>query len=337
MRLFDVDLADRPALIAEIGVNHEGDVAVAERLVVLAAEAGADAVKFQSYTPERFIAAADAERLARVTTFGLDEAAHLRLKEVARQHGVAFCSSAISEDWIPFLAEHCAAIKIASGDIDFEPAIRAASATGAPVILSTGTADLGEVRRAVSWAVAEMGDAGAAERLAVLHCVSAYPTPLAQANLLAIPTLAKTFAPITVGYSNHVMGPEAPIAAVALGARVVEVHFTDRKDGRAFRDHALSCDPNDLAYLARVLPDVARARGDGEKAPQDCEDGVGPAIRKGLTAARDLTAGEVLRREDVVFTRPATGIPSGDLNTVLGRSLREDVPRGHSLPRDAVG
>lgn len=336
MRLFDVDLDERPALIAEIGVNHEGDVDVAERLVVLAAKAGADAVKFQSYTPDRFIATDDQDRLARVARFGLDEAAHLRLKDAARDHGVAFCSSAISEDWVPFLATHCAAIKIASGDIDFEPVIRAAASTGRPVILSTGTADMAEVERAVGWAVAEMGEKGAAERLAVLHCVSAYPTPLEDANLLAIPTLARALTPVTVGYSNHVIGPEAPIASVALGARIVEVHFTDQKTGRDFRDHALSCDPDDLAYLARVLPGVARGRGDGVKAARACEEGTGPAIRKGLTAARDLPAGHSLTREDLVFTRPATGFPSGDLADALGRKLRVAVARGHSLPRDAV-
>lgn len=336
MRLFDVDLADRPALIAEIGVNHEGDVDVAERLLILAAKAGADAVKFQSYTPDRFIASDDPDRLARVARFGLDEAAHLRLKAVARDHDVAFCSSVISEDWVPFLATHCAAIKIASGDIDFEPVIRAAAATDRPVILSTGMATMAEVERAVGWAVGEMGEEAAAARLAVLHCVSAYPTPLEDANLLAIPTLAKNLAPITVGYSNHVIGPEAPVAAVALGARIIEVHFTDQKTGREFRDHALSCDPDDLGYLARVLPAVARSRGDGVKAPRACEEGTGPAIRKGLTAARNLPAGHRLAREDLVFTRPATGIPSGDLSRILGRTLRNAVPRGHSLPRDAV-
>lgn len=335
MELFGVDLSQRPALIAEVGVNHEGNLDKALDLLGLAARAGADAVKFQSYTPERFIAANDAERRARVARFGLDEAAHLTLKAEAEAQGIAFCSSAISEDWVPFLAEHCAAIKIASGDIDFEPVIRAASASGKPVILSTGTADLAEVRRAVAWAREEMGQA-AVERLAVLHCVSAYPTPLEQANLTAIPTLAAELDPITVGYSNHVIGPEAPIAAVALGAKVVEVHFTDQKQGRDFRDHELSCDADDLAYLVNILPKVAQSRGSGEKVPQACEDGTGPAIRKGLTVARDLPAGHVLSRADLVFTRPATEFPSRCISAVVGRKLLKPVQQGFVLQRDAV-
>lgn len=335
MELFGVDLSDRPALIAEIGVNHEGSLDKALELLRLAAESGADAVKFQSYTPERFIAADDAERRMRVARFGLDENAHLALKDAAARHNVAFVSSAISEDWVPFLARHCAAIKIASGDIDFEPVIRSASASGRPVILSTGTADLEEVCRAVAWAKEEMGDS-IAERLAVLHCVSAYPTPMDQANLLAIPTLAAELGAITVGYSNHVIGPEAPIAAVALGARVVEVHFTDQKHGREFRDHELSCDPDDLAHLAQVLPKVAQARGSGRKVPQECEAGTGPAIRKGLTVARDLPAGHVLSRTDLVFTRPATEFPANDIATVVGRKLIKSVQQGFVLRRDAV-
>jgi sialic acid synthase SpsE len=336
MHLFGIDLAERPALIAEIGVNHEGDVDKAVELVRLAATAGADAVKFQSYTPERFIGAADPDRLARVTRFGLDEAAHLRLKAEAQQHGVAFFSSAISEDWVPFLAQHCAAIKIASGDVDFEPVIRASAATGLPVILSTGTATLEEVQAAVDWVISEIGMEAASARLALLHCVSAYPTPLEQANLLAISTLKTVFPDITIGYSNHVMGPEAPIAAVALGAQIVEVHFTDQKEGRAFRDHSLSCDATDLAYLARILPGVAASRGDGVKRPQPCEDGVGPAIRKGLVAARDLPVGHVITGADIFFARPATEFPASCYHDVLGKTVTEAVAKGHSLRRAAV-
>lgn len=331
MRLFGIDLETRPVLIAEIGVNHEGDPDKAEALLHMAADAGADAVKFQSYTAGRFIAAQDADRLARVASFALDEAAHLRLKAAARARKVAFFSSAISEDWVPFLSAHGAAIKIASGDIDFEPVIRAAAASGLPVLLSTGTADLAEIERAVGWARDEIGAAALPERLLVMHCVSAYPTPMEEANLTAIPALADALAPVPIGYSNHVIGPEAPIAAVALGAKAVEVHFTDCKDGRTFRDHALSCDPDDLAYLARVLPAVAAARGDGRKRAQPCEAGSAGAIRKGLTAATDLPAGHCLTRGDLAFARPATGFPARALEAVLGRRLARPVRSGHSL------
>lgn len=332
MQLFGIDLETRPALIAEIGVNHEGDVDKAVALLNLAADAGADAVKFQSYTPARYIAAQDAERLARVTSFALNQEAHLRLKAEAAVRGVAFFSSALSEDWVPFLAEHGAAVKIASGDIDFEPVVRAAAASGRPVLLSTGTARLSEIRQAVAWAEAEIGTAHLAERLLVMHCVSAYPTPMEEANLAAIPSLAAAFAPIPIGYSNHVLGVEAPMAAVALGARAVEVHFTDCKEGRSFRDHALSCDADDLAYLARVLPGIAAAvRGDGEKRPQACEAGVTTAIRKGVIAATDLPVGRSLEPADLAYARPADGFPAAHRDSLIGRRLVRPVAAGHAL------
>ena len=337
MQLFGKDLNREIALIAEIGVNHEGDVDAASRLVRLAAESGADAVKLQSYTPERFISADHPERLTRVTGFALDEAAHDRLAAEAKALGIPIFSSAISEDWVPKLAQMGEAIKIASGDITFEPVIRAAASSGAKVILSTGTATAPEIDRAVHWVREEVGEEQLPGRLVLLHCVSAYPTPMSEANLLAIPYMMERYQPVTIGYSNHVMEREAAVAAVALGARVVEMHFTDRKEGRDFHDHSLSADPTDMAYLARMLPQVAAARGRYGKDVQACESDNVWAIRKGLTANRDLKAGEVLGEADLRYTRPATEFPSLELKSVLGRTLLEDCAEGAVLMRSMIG
>jgi N,N'-diacetyllegionaminate synthase len=333
MQLFGKDLSRETALIAEIGVNHEGDPDKAVELLRLAAAAGADAVKFQSYTPARFVSTDDPERLARVTRFGLDEAAHRRLAAEAQKAGVAFLSTPVTEDWVPLLAELGAAIKIMSGDLTFPTTIRAAAATGKPVLLSTGGGTIEEIDRAVGWVRDEVGEAALAERLVILHCVSAYPTPPAEANLTAIATMAARYAPIPVGYSNHVTGPEAVIAAVALGAQLVEVHFTDRKEGREFRDHSLSADPEDLAYLARTIPEVRSARGDGEKVPQACERPAVAAIRKGVIAARDLPAGRRLTREDLMFARPGSEVPALEIESVVGRTLTAPLSEGGVLKR----
>ncbi|RED52439.1 N-acetylneuraminate synthase family protein [Aestuariispira insulae] len=336
MKLFGKELDREILLIAEIGVNHEGDLEAASRLLALAAKAGADAVKFQSYTPERFISTDDAERLERVRRFGLDQAAHERLAAEARALDVPFFSSAISEDWVPKLAELGEAIKIASGDITFEPVIRAAAGTGCKVILSTGTATVPEIDRAVHWVRDVVGEDKLADRLVLLHCVSAYPTPMEQANLLSIPYLMERYHPVTIGYSNHVKEREAAIAAVALGARVVEMHFTDRKEGRDFHDHSLSADPEDLAYLARVLPQVAAARGQYGKEVQACESGNVWAIRKGVSANRDLVAGTVIGADDIRYTRPATEFPSLEADKVIGATLAEDCREGAVLKRSMV-
>lgn len=336
MRLFGKDLSKEVALIAEIGVNHEGDREAAFRLLRLAADAGADAVKFQSYTPERFVSMADRDRFARVTKFALDEQTHRDLAKEANALGVAFFSSAITEDWVPLLAELGEAIKIASGDITFEPVIRAAAETGRKVLLSTGASTTHEIDRAVSWVRDVVGDADLPSRLAVMHCVSSYPTPLEEANLLAIPFMAERYAPVTIGYSNHVIGPEAAISAVALGARVVEMHFTDRKEGRDFHDHSLSADPKDLAYLASVLPKVAASRGRYDKTVQACEEAMPPIIRKGVIAARNLDAGTILKPEDLMFSRPASDFSSSEVDQVIGARLLKDCAKGHVIQRRAV-
>ncbi|MBP5856093.1 N-acetylneuraminate synthase family protein [Marivibrio halodurans] len=333
MRLFGKDTAREVVLIAEIGVNHEGDPEKAVDLLHLAARAGADAVKFQSYTPERFVTSEDAARLERVGRFALDEAAHRHLKAEADKAGVAFLSTPVTEDWVPLLAELGTAIKIMSGDLTSPATIRAAARTGLPVLLSTGGGRIDEVDRAVGWMREEVGEAALAGRLAVLHCVSAYPTPMEEANLLSIPFMTARYAPVTVGYSNHVIGPEAVLAAVALGARVVEVHFTDRKHGREFRDHALSADPADMAYLARTIPAIVDARGEWEKTPQPCEREAIAAIRKGVVAARDLPDGRRLAREDLMFARPGSEIPAMEIDRVIGKRLNRALAKGAILRR----
>ena len=333
MNLFGKDLTTDIALIAEIGVNHEGDADVAHKLLELAAKAGADAVKFQSYTPERYASSDDPDRLVRVGSFALTEGDFTSLSNLAVKLDTSFFSTPVSEDWVPFLATISDTLKIASGDITFEPVIRAAAASGKKVIISTGTATVDEIDTALGWARDELGDTPLEDRLVLMHCVSAYPVPERDANLLSIPFLADRYDPITIGYSNHVMGPEAMLGAVALGARVIEVHFTDNKHDREFRDHLLSADPADLAYLAKALPQMAVMRGTYGKAPVDAEIPLIEIIRKGVSAARDLTAGQVLCREDLFFTRPATEIPSGDVDWVVGQRLNTDCKKGQSIRR----
>lgn len=336
MKLFGKDLSNDVALVAEIGVNHEGSVDAAFKLLRLAAEAGADAVKFQSYTPERFISAADPARFERVSRFALDEATHRALAAEAETLGVGFFSAAITEDWVPLLAELGEVIKIASGDITFEPVIRAAAETGRKLIISSGASTVDEVDQAVSWVRDVVGDADLPSRLLVMHCVSAYPTPLEQANLLAIPFMAQRYAPVQIGYSNHVIGPEAAIAAVSMGARVVEMHFTDQKEGRDFHDHSLSADARDIAYLADILPKIAAARGTYAKTVQPCEEAMPPIIRKGIVAARDLVAGTVLAEADMMYSRPASEFSSGDYRRLLGARLNVDCAKGHVIAKTAV-
>jgi N,N'-diacetyllegionaminate synthase len=335
MKLFGKDTGNELIVVAEIGVNHEGNVDIASKLMHLAAEAGADAAKFQSYNPHRFVSASDPERLERVTRFGLDEAAHRRLAKEAAEIGVGFFSAAITEDVMPMLDELCPVIKIASGDVTFEPVIRAGARTGKPMIVSTGLATVNEIDRAVGWVREEVGEDLLPERLALMHCVSAYPTPIEEANVRSVPFLAERYG-LATGYSNHVLGGEACLAAVALGADIVEVHFTDNKTGRDFRDHELSFEPAELRELITSLNMVRSSLGTFDKVPGKSELPVRDAVRKGLVAARDLAAGTALVRDDLMFARPAGEFPADQIGDVIGRRIRSALGSGEILTRDNV-
>ena len=335
MKLFGKNLNVDVAIVAEIGVNHEGKIDTALNLVHLAAEAGADAVKYQSYTPERYASASDQARLRRVTQFALDKAAHRLLAEEARAQNVAFFSTPLTEDWVPYLAEIGEAIKIASGDLTFEPVIRAAARTGKPVILSTGLGSVDEIDEAVGWLREEIGDEEMSERVVVMHCVSAYPTPVEEANVRSIPFLSRRYG-LPTGYSNHVIGSEACFAAVALGAMLLEVHFTDRKSGREFRDHEMSFEPADLAALVEMVPTVRASLGEEAKPIQPSELGNMRAVRKGVVAARDIAAGATLGRDDLMYARPATEFSAADIDRLVGCTIGVAVRRGELIRRNNV-
>ena len=323
MHLFGKDLDQDVVIIAEIGVNHEGNFDTAQRMIRLAHEAGADAVKFQTYTPERLVGTGDAARLARVTSFALSDDELRDLAHEAKNIGIAMFSAAITEDKLPLLAELFPIIKIASGDLDFEPAIRGAAAT------------LDEIDQAIAWFTDEVGAEAVRDRLHLMHCVTAYPTPIEDANVLAVPFL-RDHTGLTVGYSNHVIGLEACFAAIAHGASSVEVHFTDCKTGRDFRDHELSCDVDDLKILVDMAPRIRTSLGTANKVRQDAEVPLLDAVRKGVIAARDLPAGTVLTRDDMMFARPATEFPSGEVTTLVGKRLTAGHRLGESLRRADV-
>lgn len=335
MKLFGKDLSKDILYVAEIGNNHQGGFDYARELLKLAAEAGADAVKFQSFTPERFISSSTPERLERITKFALDEDQHKTLFEDAKKLGVKMFSSLISEDWVDKLGPHVEAYKIASGDITFKKVIQDAAKTGKPLIISTGAATVEEIDQAVSWVEEIVGKDKLPERLAVLHCICAYPTPLDQANVRSVVALQERYPTLTIGYSNHVIEPEATYAAIALGARIVEVHFTDNKKDRDFHDHTLSFEPQEFKELVRMGNQINQSLGRFEKTIQECE--LDPQIvRKGILVSKDLTEGHVLSAEDLMFGRPATDFPANDVDQVVGKKLTKALKKGEVLAKDAV-
>tara|TARA_B100001123_G_scaffold372361_1_gene436206 strand:- start:222 stop:1235 length:1014 start_codon:yes stop_codon:yes gene_type:complete len=335
MKIFGKNLSTEVAIVAEIGVNHEGDVEAASRMVRLAAGAGADAVKLQTYTPKRFLSASDPDRLDRVTRFGLNEAAHRRLAGEAADLDIPLFSAAITEDVIPLLDELCPAIKIASGDLDFEPVIRAAAQTGKPIVLSTGCGTTEEIDRAIEWIRDEISDTALYERVVLLHCISSYPTPIEETNVRSVPFLAERYG-LPTGYSHHAIGVEPCFSAIALGACMVEAHFTDSKEGRSFRDHELSLDPSELEALVTAAPRIKASLGILDKVRQPCEAGSVQSLRKGIVASRNLRVGTILSRDDLMYARPATEFTSSEIGDLIGRTLTAPTNHGETILRKNV-
>ena len=330
-------------VIAEAGVNHNGDMTLARALVDVAAEAGADAVKFQTFAVDRLVTrgAATAEYQRRalgressqydmLARLELSPADHEMLHAHCAARGIEFMSTPFDPESARFLQRlGVRRIKISSGDVTNLPMLEVVGALGLPVILSTGMADLEEVAAAV----ATLRAAGTTD-LALLHCVSNYPADPALTNLRAMDTLAREFG-TPVGLSDHSPGTAVAIAAAARGAAYVEKHFTlDR--ALPGPDHQASLLPAELRDLVRAIREVASALGDGIKRPVPSELPVRDVARKSLVTARDLPAGAALGPDDLVILRPGTGLSPAAWPRVLGRRTARSIPHHTPITEDML-
>lgn len=331
-------------IIAEAGVNHNGNLDLAMRLVDEASRAGADAVKFQTFKAIHLASGTAPKAAYQMRTTDAHESQqemlhrlefrtewHAPVMARCRERGILFLTSPFDQPSLDFLAsltpEELPALKIPSGEITNPAFLRAAARAGRPIILSTGMSDLGEVEAAVR-AIEGEGNPG----LVLLHCVSAYPSDPAQSNLRAMETMARAFDK-PVGWSDHTVGIETALAAVALGACVVEKHFTlDR--ALPGPDHTSSLEPDGLTALVRGIRLVESALGDGRKRPAPIEADTARVARKSLTAARDLHRGEILAGDMVLTRRPGTGLAPSSLEQLLGRRAARDYAAGELLDLD---
>lgn len=320
-------------VIAEAGVNHNGDITLAKSLIDVAVEAKADAVKFQTFQADRLATpgASKAAYQLRATApyesqqqmlrrLELSEQAHRELMAYARARGILFLSTPFEEASADLLDRlEVAAFKMASGELTNLPFLAHVAAKGKSMIVSTGMATLAEVAMAVR-TIHEAGN----HSFALLHCVSQYPAEPAEANLRAIQTLMATFK-VPVGYSDHTTGIEVALAAVALGACVIEKHFTvDRQ--LPGPDHQSSVEPGELAALIRGIRTVEASLGHGRKEPTAREADTAAVARKSLVAARNISRGCTLTEELIAVKRPGTGLPPAMLPQVVGRKASRDIP-----------
>lgn len=330
-------------IIAEAGVNHNGDERLAMELVAAAAAAGADAVKFQTFRTSALVTAAarqcayqtantgrDGAQEAMLRALELDDAVFARLQAEAARLGLAFLSTPF--DWGSAEMLHrlgVDAFKLGSGELTNLPYLARLAALGRPLIISTGMSTLDEVEDAAA-CVRAAGD----PPVAWLHCVSSYPAPEAQSNLRAMHSL-RTALGGPVGMSDHSPGSAVSIAAVALGAQLLEKHLTlDRR--LPGPDHAASVEPAELAELVRQVRLAESALGDGIKRPMPSELDTAAQARRSLVAARDLVAGTILCESDLAAKRPAGGLPPGRLGEMVGRRLLRDLPADGVLRMEDV-
>jgi N,N'-diacetyllegionaminate synthase len=321
MKIGQADTSERVLVVAEIGNNHEGDPALAAKMVRAAATAGADAVKFQTIRPERLVRPSETARLAQLRRFALDDDDFARLARTATEAGVLFLSTPFDPDAVAMLDPLVPAFKVASADNTHFPLLDAIARTGKPVILGGGLASLEELAVSVDHIRGLWRAAGVAQDIAVLHCVTAYPAPPEEVNLRVIPALRDRL-DCEAGYSDHTLGIEAAVAAVALGARIVEKHFTLDKTRDTFRDHALSADPEDLAEMVRRIRMTEIMLGTPEKTLRSAERASEVAARRSIVARRDLSPGTVLSMSDFDWLRPGDGLPPGQEHRLVGKSLR---------------
>ena len=335
MRIFGKDISENILIIAEIGVNHEGNIQNAIKLIKLAASSGVDAVKFQTYDPYRYASTSDPARFARVTKFSLDIEEFMILADEAAKCRIGFFSTPLDETAVQKLDPICPVWKIASADLVHEPTIRYAASTGKPLLISTGLGVPEEIDRALGWVKSETNKSSLEDQVVLLHCVTAYPTPLNEANLLSIPYLRERYG-LHVGYSDHTLGLSACRTAVALGATVIEKHFTDQKTGREFRDHELSADPHDMQALVGDIQTIKESLGHYGKSRAAIETPNLLTVRKGIVAAQDLPEGTILNAENLMYARPATEFRSEDINILIGRTLKAAVARGNMISREVL-
>lgn len=318
-------------IIAEAGVNHNGDINIAKKLVDEAFEAGVNAIKFQSFKAESLVTkdAPKAKYQKETTRTGnqyemlkkleLSYHEHIILKEYCEEKGITFISTPFDFESVDLLEKlDIPLYKISSGDLTNIPFLQYIAKLNKPMIVSTGMANLGEVERAVE-AINSCGN----DNISLLHCTSNYPTDYKDVNLNAMITLKNSFK-LPVGYSDHTVGIEIPIAAVAMGAKIIEKHFTLDKNMEG-PDHKASLNPQELKQMVDSIRNIEKAFGDGIKKCNENEESTKKVARKSIVASRNICNGEIISYENITFKRPGNGLTPLFTEEILGKVAICDI------------
>lgn len=318
-------------IIAEAGVNHNGSIELAKEMVIKAKEAGADYIKFQTFQPEKLVSkyAQKAEyqkettgeqesQLDMLKKLALSQQDFIELKGYCREQEIGFISTPFDMESIDFLEGLDMDFwKLPSGEITNLPYLVKIAETGRPIVMSTGMCELEEIQAAVEW----LKKSGAGE-ITLLHCNTQYPTPMEDVNLNVMETLRQQFA-CPVGYSDHTIGIEVPIAAAAMGAQVIEKHFTLDKNMEG-PDHRASLDPEELKAMVQAIRNIEQALGSARKKPTPSETGNKAVARKSIVAKVAIQKGEPFTEENITVKRPGNGISPMKWYEILGKTAGRD-------------
>jgi sialic acid synthase SpsE len=331
MRIGPCDTAQRIVVVAEIGVNHEGNLDAAKRLIEEAARAGADAAKFQTYRTEQFVMRREAARFEQRRQREFSPAQFAALAQHCETQGILFLSTPLDVESLEALNDLVPVFKIASLDFTNHQLLDVALRTGKPLLLSCGMSDDATIQATLAFITERAGAAFVQDSIALLHCVSSYPAPVDQVNLQSIPYLRRRYG-VGVGYSDHTVGIHVPLAAAALGARIIEKHFTLDKATPGMRDHQLSADPSDLRQLIEGVRQIEAALGRDGKQVAAAERENLYRMKRGLVAATDLPEGTRLTQRHVRLVIPCEGLPSdryfAAIGRVVTRAIKAEEPIG---------
>ncbi|MDY7034778.1 MAG: N-acetylneuraminate synthase family protein [Thermodesulfobacteriota bacterium] len=337
MKIENIDIDRDVLIIAEIGVNHEGDLERAEQMIDEVADTGAQAVKFQTYYVSKNLylsTSIDEERYKRTMGYEFSAEQFQRLAECAHNKGLIFLSTPFDLSSVDMLDAICPAFKVSSGDLTFYPLLEKIASKEKPILLSTGMGTENEIEKALT--VIEKASPGPLnERVVLLHCVTSYPCPPEAANLNSIPFLKNRFG-LRVGYSDHMLGTLGAEVAVLLGARIIEKHYTYRKENQTFRDHQLSADKNDLLHLVKRVREIKKLLGDHKKDINFIEKDNAIAMRRSIGAFVDLNKGDIIKKENLTFLRPATGLDTDKVDAIVGKRLKRSIDRGSIITESDI-
>ena len=317
--------------IAEIGGNHEGDFEYAKKLTDLAIKSGADAVKFQFYTGDSLVSKKESpDRNAHFKKFELSDAQNLELIKIVNNGDALPMASVWNESMLEWANSSLPIHKVGSGDLTCYPMLALLAKTNKPIILSTGLSSMKEVANAVSYIEKCNPTYISEQKLALLQCTSSYPTPDEDANIGAMLSLKSEFG-LPVGYSDHTLGSNAIEVAVSAGAEIIEKHFTDSREGKAFRDHLIALTKDEVQETLDRMQHMKLLLGEGKKVLTKSEEEAQHHIsfRRSIYFSRDMKAGEKISLEDLDFLRPMHGMCASKFEDVIGKTILRDISSGN--------